>query len=79
MIVGDSDDTDEYLTEAVIGDSGTPVEFDGSDFVDTSGNTHGRYYPRISDGTIVVVTVDFDGASGTAGEDVTIVLTFVEG
>jgi hypothetical protein len=79
LIVGDSSDTDEYLTSSTIGDSGTPAEFDGDDFVDTDGNSHNRYYPRISDGTVVVVTLDYDGASGTAAQDVTLVLTFAEG
>jgi hypothetical protein len=79
LIIGDSTDTDEYLTSSTIGDSGTPVEFDGDDFVDTDGNTHNRYYPRIADGTVVVVTLDYDGASGTAAQDVTLVLTFAEG
>ena len=79
IIIGDSADDNEYLTEAVIGDSGTPVEFDGSDFVDTDGNTHTRYYPRIVDGTVVKITIDFDGASGTAAEDLTLVLTLAEG
>lgn len=79
LIIGDSTDNDEYLTSTTIGDSGTPSEFDGDDFVDIAGNTHTRYYPRISDGTVVIVTIDFDGSSGTAAEDLTIVLTFVEG
>jgi hypothetical protein len=79
IIVGDSSDDNEYLTASVVGDSGTPAEYDYDDFVDTSGNTHSRYYPRISDGTVVVVTVDYDGASGTAADDLTVVLTFAEG
>jgi hypothetical protein len=79
IIVGDSSDADEYLTASVVGDSGTPAEYDYDDFVDTSGNTHTRFYPVISDGTVVVVTVDFDGASGTAANDLTVVLTFAEG
>jgi hypothetical protein len=79
LIIGDSADDDEYLTSSSIGDSGTPAEFDGDDFVDTSGNTHTRYYPRIVDGTIVVITLDYDGASGTATDDFTLVLTFAEG
>ena len=79
LTIGDSSDDDEYLTSSSIGDSGTPAEFDGNDFVDTSGNTHTRYYPRISDGTVVVITLDYDGASGTATDDFTLVLTFAEG
>jgi hypothetical protein len=79
MTIGDSADPDEYLTSSVIGDSGTPVEYDGDDFVDTAGNTHARYYPRIVDGTVVIITLDYDGDGGTAAEDVTIVLTLAEG
>jgi len=48
-------------------------------FVDTSGNTHTLYYPRIADGTVVVITLDYDGDGGTAADDFTIVLTFAEG
>jgi hypothetical protein len=79
IIVGDSDDADEFLQSSVVGDSGTPAEYDGDDFVDTAGNQQTLYYPRITDGTIVVVTVDYDGAGGTAADDLTVVLTFVEG
>ena len=82
LTIGDSDDADEYLTKSNIGVSGTPVEFDGNDFVDTSGNSHGRYYPRIVDGTVVVISVDYNyngGGSASASADVTLVLTFAKG
>jgi len=79
LAIGDSSDADEYLTASVLGDSGTPAEYDGDDFVDTDGNTHTRYYPRIVDGTVVRITIDYDGDGGTAAEDVTIVLTLAEG
>ncbi len=79
LTIGDSSDTDEYLQSSTIGDSGTPTEFDGDDFVDSSGDTHSCYYPHIADGTVVVVTLDHDGDSGTAAQNVTIVLTFTEG
>jgi hypothetical protein len=79
LTIGDSSDADEYLKSCTIGDSGTPVEKDGDDFVDTSGNTHTLYYPRITDGTVVVIALDYDGDGGTAAADFTIVLTFAEG
>ena len=79
ITIGDSADPDEYLTSAAIGDSGTPVEFDGSDFVDTDGNTHDCYYPRIVDGTIVAIALVYGDVLGTAVADFTLVLTFVEG
>jgi hypothetical protein len=61
---------DEFLAETTIGDNGTPSEFDRSDFVDQ--------HPRIEDGDIIVITVDYDGASGTVAADLTLVLTFLE-
>ena len=79
LTIGDSADADEYLVSAVIGDSNVPVESDGSVFVDTDGNTHTLYYPRIVDGTVVCIALDYDGASGTAANDFTIVLTFATG
>jgi hypothetical protein len=79
LTIGDSDDADEYLTSSSIGDSGTPAEFDGDDFVDTSGDTHERYYPRIAGGTVVAIALDYDGDGGTATDDFTLVLTFAEG
>ena len=79
LTIGDSDDADEYLTSSSIGDSGTPAEFDGNDFVDTAGATHGRYYPRIADGKVVAIALDHDGDGGTATNDFTLVLTFAKG
>ena len=79
ITVGDSSDADEYLTASVVGDSGTPAEYDYDDFVDTAGASHSRFYPVISDGTVVVTTIDYDGDGGTAAADLTVVLTFAEG
>ena len=79
LTIGDSADTDEYITSSEIGDSNVPAEFDGDDFVDSDGNAHTRYYPHITDGTIVVIALDYDGDSGVAADDFTIVLTFLEG
>jgi hypothetical protein len=80
--IGNSDDADEYLTKKSLGVSGTPNEWDGDDFVDSDGNTHTRYYPHITDGTVVTIAIDYDynGGSGSGdASDVTVVLTFVEG
>lgn len=70
--IGTSADDDIFLVAAVIGDSGTPVEFERSSFV-------GTQFPRIADGDIIIVTLDFDGAAGTAAANVTIEMTFLEG
>lgn len=77
--IGDSDDQDEFLTASAIGDSGTPNEFDGDDFVDPSGNTHNKYFPRIAATTVVRISVDTDGGVSGTADDLTIVLTFAEG
>jgi len=72
LALGSSADTAAYLVAAVIGDSNTPVEFAKANFVGTE-------FPHIVDGTIFVATLDYDGSSGTAAADVTLVLTFTEG
>lgn len=73
LIVGDSADTDEVLASTTIGDSGTPVEKDRDDWAST--NENGRYVA----GDIFVATLDYDGSSGTAAQNVTLVFTFTEG
>ena len=70
--VGTTSDADAYLTANAIGDSDVPDEVERTDFV-------GDQFPDIADGTVVAVAVDFDGGSGTAVDDLTIALTFVEG
>ena len=72
LIVGNSSDDDAYITAFAIGDSGTPVVKTRTDFV-------GEQYPVIPNDTVVVVTLDFDGAGGTAAQNVTLLLTFTEG
>jgi hypothetical protein len=72
LTIGTSDDDDEFLDTTVIGDSQVPTEFELADFV-------GDQYPRIADGDVVVITVDYDGDSGTAADDLTLLLTFAEG
>ena len=75
--VGSSADDDGYITAGVIGDSGTPVEKEA--ITDFAGALADSQFPHIVDGTIVTVDLDFDGATGTAAQNVTIVLTFTEG
>lgn len=81
LAIGTSADTDGFLAACVIGDSATPVEKDVGDFdgaLLTLGASDDEV-PRLSDGDILVIVVDFDGASGTAADDLTLILTFVEG
>lgn len=70
--IGSSTDDDAYLAEAAIGDSNAPAEWEREQFV-------GSQFPHIDDGTVVVLTLDYDGASGTAGQNVQILLTFSQG
>ncbi len=70
--IGPSTDTDGYLDGVSIGDSDTTAEFGQADFV-------GAQFPHIVKGTKVALTLDFDGAGGTATHDFTVVLTFTEG
>jgi hypothetical protein len=72
MTIGTSASAAAYLAACTIGDSGTPVEKARADFV-------GTQFPHIADGTIVAIALDYDGAGGTAANDVTVVLTFTEG
>ena len=70
--IGPSTDTDGYLDGVDIGDSDTPSEFDWNDFV-------GSQFTHIDKGTIIVLTLDYDGAGGTATANFTAVLTFTVG
>ena len=70
--IGTSADTASFLAAATIGDSGTPKEFERSSFV-------GTQFPRVNDGDTVIYTLDYDGSSGTAAANVTLILTFAEG
>ena len=70
--LGTSAAAEAYLEETTIGDSGVPSEKTKADFV-------GAEYPHIPDDTVFAIAIDFDGASGTAADDLTLVLTFSEG
>jgi hypothetical protein len=75
--VGSSADANGYITSFAIGDSGVPVEKEL--ITDFDGALADSQFPHITDGTIIALALDFDGAAGTAAANVTIVLTFTEG
>ncbi|MFN2152864.1 MAG: hypothetical protein ACK2T5_14770 [Anaerolineales bacterium] len=79
ITLGTSADTDGFLAACVIGDSATPVEKERADFDGALLTDAGKENPRLSDGDIFVIVLDYDGSAGTAADDVTIVLTFTEG
>lgn len=68
LAVGNDASATAYLEAAVIGDSDVPVEFDRDDFVNDQFPVHAK-------GDVFVVTLDYDGASGTAAQNVCIVIT----
>jgi hypothetical protein len=80
LTVGTSADADGYLEKYSIGVSNTPVQKEA--FSDFSGALSDSQYPRISDGDVLVLALDFNyngGGAAQASADVTIVLTFAEG
>ncbi|MEW5988982.1 MAG: hypothetical protein AB1791_20345 [Chloroflexota bacterium] len=76
--VGTSADTDGYLVASAVGDSGTPNEYGRSSFTGALLTDSGQF-PHLTDGTILAVVVDFDGAAGTAVQNLTVVLTLTKG
>ena len=72
ITIGNSDDDDIYLDDSDLGDSADPAEYGRTDFINDQ-------YPHIANGTIIKVTIDYDGASGTAAQNVFVVLTFSVG
>lgn len=64
---------DDILSGETIGDSGTPVVFDVDDW--------GADNPlaQLSKGDVLVIAVDFDGDNGTAAQDLTLDIDFLEG
>ena len=75
--VGTSADDDGYITAFTIGDSSVPTEKEA--ITDFNGALADSQYPHITDGTVIVLTLDYDGSGGTAAQNVTIVCTFTEG
>lgn len=73
LAVGISTDTDSVLVATTIGDSQVPSVKTRSNWATTNPNG------IINNDEVVVLTLDFDGAAGTAAQNVTIVMTILEG
>lgn len=75
--VGTSADDDGLIKLATIGDSSTPKVWDKGDFdgalVGSGQLWHGAR------GTLITWSLDFDGAGGTAAQNVDILFTFLAG
>ncbi len=76
--VGDAGDADGIIDGGACGDSGTPAEFGPAEFNGAlCDQVSGYNFP--SDDEIVKFSIDYDGASGTAAQNVTLVFTFLAG
>ena len=79
MSMGTSSDVDGFLSPLAIGDSDVPEEVDRASFDGALLAEPGKENPRLADGDIFVCTIDYDGAGGTAAQNVTLVFEFTEG
>ena len=70
--IGYTGSLEAYLADMACGDSSVAAEADWNDFV-------GSQYPHISKATNIILTLDYDGSSGTAAANWTCVLTFTQG
>lgn len=72
LALGKSGAATDYMAAKAIGSSNVPAEFDRDDFVD-------EQYPHVPQGTDFLMTLDYDGSSGSAAAGAQVVLTFSEG
>lgn len=77
--IGTSADDDGFLELADIGEQNVPITFGRAAFDGDLLSEPGNEFPRITAGDIVVVTLIYGDVAGTAADDVTLILTFVEG
>lgn len=78
ITVGTVADPDGYLTVKDVGDSSVPGEWSAANFTGALVPVSGQEVP-VADGTVVRVVVDFDGAAGTAVQNLSVALTFRKG
>ncbi len=71
--VGYTGALEAYVKDMDAGDSSVAA------ILDEPGDFVGDNFPHIVALTNIIVTVDYDGAGGTAAQDLTTVLTFTEG
>jgi hypothetical protein len=72
VAIGTTSSAAAYMAAAAVGQSSAPATKTRANFV-------GEQFPKIATGTVVKLTIDHDGAAGTAGANLTVVLTFTEG
>jgi hypothetical protein len=71
--IGVGSDADNIMAAAAIGDSHVPVVFDTDDWAATNASG------RLNQGDLLKLVVDFDGSAGTAAQNLTLDLDFIEG
>ena len=72
VAIGTTTTAAAYMVAAAVGQTNVPAVKKRANFV-------GTQYPRIAEDTVVKLTIDHDGAAGTAGQNLTVLLTFAEG
>jgi hypothetical protein len=72
VAIGTTSSAAAYMAAKAVGQSSVPGVKTRADFV-------GTQYPRITKSTVCKLTIDHDGAAGTAGANLTVLLTFAEG
>lgn len=71
IAVGNDSSAAAYMAAKAVGQSGSPARYTRADFV--GGSAH------VPKDTVLKVTVDFDGASGTAVQNLNVVITALVG
>jgi hypothetical protein len=71
--VGKTGALEAYVKDMACGDSSVAA------ILDEEGDFEGDVFPHIDAGTNIIATLDYDGASGTAAANFTLVLVFTEG
>jgi hypothetical protein len=74
--IGTSADADGIMAAKAIGDTSTPVVFTKADFAGALALNQPYHMAK---GTIFTYVLDFDGAGGTAAQNVDLLFTFIEG
>lgn len=78
LTVGTTADPDGYLTAQDVGDSSVPARYTRASFTGALVAESGQAV-AVAAGTVVTVVVDYDGAAGTAAQNLSVLLVFTEG
>lgn len=79
LTIGTAADADGILVAGAIGDSSTPAVFNAANLDGALTDPLDISCPHLAKDTVLVWSLDFDGAGGTAAADVDIQFNFLEG